>query len=108
MIKTPGGANVTPAEVEAALMAYPDVLEAYVTGIPAAEGGELVAGAVVARAGEALDGDQLRARLKGDLAVYKLPRFLWICTKADLPFLDSGKIEKRALAERIAERYVGD
>ena len=39
MIKTPGGANVTPAEVEAALMTYPDVLEAYVTGIPAEGGG---------------------------------------------------------------------
>jgi len=108
MIKTSGGANVTPAEIEAMLMSYPDVLEAYITGIPSAEGGELVVGAVVARAGEMLDAEELRARLKSDLSAYKVPRYLWICTKADLPFLDSGKIKKQALAERITGRYGGD
>ncbi len=59
MIKTAGGANVTPAEVEAALMAYADVLEAYVTGVPAPGGGQEVAAAVVPRAGESLDPDEL-------------------------------------------------
>ena len=73
MIKTAGGANVTPAEVEAALMAYADVLEAYVTGVPAPGGGQEVAAAVVPRAGESLDPDELRARLKADLAAYKVP-----------------------------------
>jgi acyl-CoA synthetase (AMP-forming)/AMP-acid ligase II len=104
MIKTPGGANVTPAEVEAALMAYPEVLEAYVTGIPAADGGQLVVGAVVPRGGHALDGDELRARLKGDLSAYKVPKHLWVCAKSDLPFLQSGKIKKQELAERLAAR----
>ncbi|MBW1883108.1 MAG: long-chain fatty acid--CoA ligase, partial [Deltaproteobacteria bacterium] len=63
---------------------------------------------VVARAGEMLDAEELRARLKSDLSAYKVPRYLWICTKADLPFLDSGKIKKQALAERITGRYGGD
>ena len=108
MIKTPGGANVTPAEVEIALMAYPDVLEAYVTGIPAADGGQLVVGAIVARGGEALDGDELRARLKDDLSAYKVPQHLWVCAKSDLPFLDSGKIKKQELAELLAARYADD
>ncbi len=105
MIKTPGGANVTPAEVEAALMAYPDVLEAYVTGIPVGDGaGQLVAGAVVARGDAVLDGDELRTRLKGDLSAYKVPKHLWVCTKGELPFLQSGKIKKQELAERLAAR----
>ena len=103
MVKTPGGANVTPAEVEAALMAYPDVLEAYVTGIPG-DGGQLVVGAVVPRTGATLDGDELRARLKQDLSAYKVPRYLWVCAKAELPFLESGKIKKQELAERLAAR----
>ncbi len=64
MIKTPGGANVAPAEVEAALMTYPDVLEAYVTGIPADDNGELVVGAVVPRGDESIDPDELRTRLE--------------------------------------------
>ena len=104
MIKTPGGANVAPAEVEAALMAYPDVLEAYVTGIPADGAGELVVGAVVPRGDATIDPDELRARLKGDLSAYKVPKQLWVCAKADLPFLDSGKIKKQELAEQLAVR----
>jgi acyl-CoA synthetase (AMP-forming)/AMP-acid ligase II len=103
MVKTPGGVNVTPAEVEAALMAFPEVLEAYVTGIPT-EGGQLVVGAVVPRGGEALDGDELRARLKGELSAYKVPKHLWVCAKSDLPFLQSGKIEKQRLAQMLAAR----
>ena len=105
MIKTPGGANVAPAEVEAALMAYPDVLEAYVTGIPAEGGGELVVGAVVPRGDAALDADELRARLKGDLSAYKVPKQLWVCAKSELPFLQSGKIKKQELAEQLATRF---
>jgi acyl-CoA synthetase (AMP-forming)/AMP-acid ligase II len=113
MIKTPGGANVAPAEVEAALMAYPDVLEAYVTGVPA-EGiatkgrGELVMGAVVARGDVVLDGDELRARLKSDLSAYKVPKHLWVVEKSALPFLDSGKIKKQELAGMLAAEFGAD
>ena len=105
MIKTPGGANVAPAEVEAALMAYPDVLEAYVTGIPADGDGELVVGAVVPRGDADLDADELRARLKGDLSAYKVPKQLWVCAKSELPFLQSGKIKKQDLADQLAARF---
>jgi acyl-CoA synthetase (AMP-forming)/AMP-acid ligase II len=113
MVKTSGGANVAPTEVEAALMAYPDVLEAYVTGIPA-EGiptkgrGELVVGAVVPRGDATIDADELRTRLKRDLSAYKVPKHLWVCTKAELPFLDSGKIKKQELAEMLAARFGAD
>jgi acyl-coenzyme A synthetase/AMP-(fatty) acid ligase len=61
MIKT-GGANVTPAEVEAVLMAYDDVSEAYVTGIPDADRGQLVAAAVVPSGGTPPDAESLRVR----------------------------------------------
>jgi acyl-CoA synthetase (AMP-forming)/AMP-acid ligase II len=82
MIKTPGGANVAPAEVEAALMAYTDVHEAYVTGIPAAGDGELVMGAVVPRGDATIDADELRARLKAELSAYKVPKQIWVCQKS--------------------------
>jgi acyl-CoA synthetase (AMP-forming)/AMP-acid ligase II len=104
MVKTAGGANVTPAEVEAALMAFPEVSEAYVTGIPG-DGGQLVVGAVVPRAGAVLDPEELRARLKGELSAYKVPKHLWVCAKSDLPFLQSGKIKKQELAELLAARF---
>jgi acyl-CoA synthetase (AMP-forming)/AMP-acid ligase II len=89
-------------------MAYPDVLEAYVTGIPAEGRGELVVGAVVPRGDATIDADELRARLKRDLSAYKVPKHLWVCTKAELPFLDSGKIKKQELAEMLAARFGAD
>ena len=46
MIKT-GGSNVSPAEVETALLELPAVREAFVFGIPAGERGEDVAAVVV-------------------------------------------------------------
>jgi acyl-CoA synthetase (AMP-forming)/AMP-acid ligase II len=103
MIKT-GGANVTPAEVEAVLMAYDDVSEAYVTGIPDADRGQLVAAAVVPSGGTPPDAESLRGRLKSDLSAFKVPRHIWVCDKAELPFTDSGKLKKPALAELLAER----
>jgi acyl-CoA synthetase (AMP-forming)/AMP-acid ligase II len=105
MIKTVGGANVAPAEIEAALMALPDVLEAYVTGIPADGGGQVVAGAVVPRGDAVLDGDALRAHLKTELSAYKVPKHLWVCAKADLPFTESGKIKKLDLADELQARF---
>jgi acyl-CoA synthetase (AMP-forming)/AMP-acid ligase II len=105
MVKTPGGANVTPSEVEAVLMGQPDVLEAYVTGIPAPDTGQLVVAAVVPRGGATVDADELRERVKVDLAAFKVPTLIWVCAKSELPFLDSGKIKKQELAARIAERF---
>jgi len=105
VIKTPGGTNVTPAELEAVLATYPDVLEAYVVGVPADGTNEWVAAAVVPRAGESLSDDDVRTRLKGDVSAYKVPRYVWICAKSDLPFADSGKIQRAELAARLATRF---
>jgi len=107
LIKTSGGVNVTPAEVEAALTALPDVLEAYVVGVPdpnGTAGTQVVAAAVVPRAGTDLDVDEVRIRLKADLSAFKVPKVIWPCTKTDLPFTDSGKIRKPALATLLANR----
>jgi acyl-CoA synthetase (AMP-forming)/AMP-acid ligase II len=89
-------------------MVYPDVLEAYVTGIPADGAGELVVGAVVPRGDATIDPDELRARLKGDLSAYKVPKHLWVCAKVDLPFLVSGKIKKQELATMLSARFGAD
>jgi acyl-CoA synthetase (AMP-forming)/AMP-acid ligase II len=103
MIKT-GGANVTPSEVETVLASYPEVLEAYVAGIPDAERGQLVAAAVVPRSGAKADPEALRAQLKRDLSAYKIPRHIWVCQKSELPFTDSGKIKKGELSALLARR----
>jgi acyl-CoA synthetase (AMP-forming)/AMP-acid ligase II len=104
MIKTGGGTNVAPAEVEAALLAIPEVLEAYVTGIPGEGGGQVVAAAVVPHDGRSVDGEEITARVKSDLSAFKVPKHLWVCAKSDLPFTDTGKIKKAALATMLAAR----
>jgi acyl-CoA synthetase (AMP-forming)/AMP-acid ligase II len=101
MIKT-AGANVTPAEVEAALVELPGVSEAYVAGIPDPERGQVVAAAVVPSAGRTVDAEDLLDRLRAELAAYKVPRHLLVCEKSSLPFTDSGKIQRRTLAELLA------
>ncbi len=69
-----------------------------------AQRGENVAAAVVLEPGAALDPQELRARVKAMLAAYKVPRHVWVCERAALPFTDSGKIDKRRLRALLEER----
>ncbi|UCE84956.1 MAG: long-chain fatty acid--CoA ligase, partial [Deltaproteobacteria bacterium] len=103
LIKT-GGANVTPREVEVVLESYPEVKEAYVVGIPDPARGQLVAAAIVPRAGSTADADAIRARLRDELSAYKVPRYVFSYRSEELPFTDSGKIDKRRLEGLLAER----
>jgi len=105
MIKS-GGANVTPSEVESALAALPEVKEAYVVGVPDSQRGENVAAAVVLEPGAALPADEVRARVKAQLAAYKVPRHVLVSAHDALPFTDSGKIDKRRLRALLEERIL--
>ena len=103
MIKT-AGANVTPREVEVELEKLPEVSSAFVVGLPDPVRGQNVAAAVVLKRGAQLDADTARARLREQLSSYKVPRDWWFAAKEDLPFTDSGKIDKKRLAALFAER----
>lgn len=96
MIKT-AGANVTPSEVESVLMGFAEVKAAFVVGVADATRGENVAAAVVPEPGASIDVAGLRARVKAQLAAYKVPRHVLVAELGALPFTDSGKIEKRKL-----------
>ena len=97
-----GGYNVYPREVEEALYANPDVLEAAVVGVPDERLGEEVAAAVVLRPGASLDAGELQAWTRERLAAYKYPRL--IAFVDELPKGPTGKILKRAI-DREALRY---
>ncbi len=99
-----GGVYVSPAEVEAALVTHPSVLEAAVVG--RADEDQLVkpAAFVVLRAGveatSALELD-LKQHVKSLLAPYKYPR--WVEFLEQLPKTATGKIQRfrlRAAASR--------
>ncbi|MDX1886604.1 class I adenylate-forming enzyme family protein [Mycolicibacterium sp. 120270] len=101
LIKTGGGTNVTPSEVELALADCDGVLEAYVVGARSADNGTIVAAAVVPKHGANLDSEELRAQLRGRLSAYKVPKFIWITDKAALPFTATGKLKKSDLAVQL-------
>jgi len=92
------GFNVYPAEVEAALMAFPAVELAAVLGQPlgaADAGNENVVAFLQLRPGHALDRDALQAHLRQHLAPYKQPQRLEVLPQ--LPMTASGKVRKRDL-----------
>jgi acyl-CoA synthetase (AMP-forming)/AMP-acid ligase II len=103
MIKT-AGANVTPREVEIVIEAQPEVRSAFVVGVPDPVRGQNVAAAVILKAGRELAWETLRERLRAELSAYKVPRHGFFYADGELPFTDSGKIDKKKLAVLLAER----
>lgn len=103
LIKTGGGTNVTPSEVERALTNCAGVLEAYVVGVQDADNGTVVAAAVVPRGESVLDGAALRTELRGILSAYKVPKYIWVAAKQDLPFTATGKVKKSELSQQLSD-----
>lgn len=92
-----GGANVYPAEVEAALLEHPGIADAAVVGLPDAEWGATVH-AVIVPAGEGgPDLAEIRAYCRDRLAPYKIPKSFK--TLATLPRDELGKLRRSALVE---------
>jgi acyl-CoA synthetase (AMP-forming)/AMP-acid ligase II len=103
MIKT-NGANVAPPEVESVLESAPDVKFAFVFGIPHPEREEEVCAVVVPGDGSIIDQDALRAHARNELSSYKVPRRIRIVAEDDVPWLPTGKPDKRTMrAKMIAD-----
>ncbi len=100
MIKS-GGANISPLEVERVLEAQPGVAIALVLGVADPHRGQAVAAVVVPDAGAELDSTELRDRTNRQLSGYKVPSRWLILQPGEVPFLPSGKPDKRALRDRF-------
>ncbi len=101
-----GGANVYPAEVEAALLEHPAVADAAVVGLPDDEWGRRVH-AVVEAADPATPPtvEQLAAHCAQRLAAYKRPKSFDVVDR--LPRSEAGKLNRTALAEQLAATAAG-
>jgi benzoate-CoA ligase len=98
------GIWVSPSEVESALVAHEDVLEAAVIGVEDENGLVKPKAFVVVKPGVAADdalAEALKAHVKGRLAPYKYPR--WIAFVDDLPKTATGKIRRHVLRAHEAE-----
>jgi long-chain acyl-CoA synthetase len=101
-----GGYNVYPREVEEALYAHPDVLEAAVLGSADERLGEEVVAVVAIRPGATTAADELQAWTKERVAAYKYPRRIVLVD--ELPKGPTGKILKRAIDRNVLQRIGGD
>jgi acyl-CoA synthetase (AMP-forming)/AMP-acid ligase II len=100
MIKT-AGANVIPREIEILLESQEEIRSAFVVGIPEPHRGEDVAAVIVLKEGRSLDSPTIKQRLKNELSSYKVPKHFFFRHIDELPFTDSGKIDKRRLVGQI-------
>ncbi|SDS94722.1 class I adenylate-forming enzyme family protein [Erythrobacter sp. HL-111] len=100
-----GGANIYPAEVEAALMADPQIVDCAVFGVPDADMGEVVQAIVEAAGGPPADPAARAAaigeRLAGLIAPNKIPR--QIAFVGRVPRLETGKVRKQELRDFHAD-----
>ena len=96
-----GGANIYPAEVEAAIDAFPGVRSSAVIGLPHPDLGNAVHAIVDAPAGD-VTVDALLVHLQERLVRYKLPRSVEFVTT---PLRDdAGKVRRKELrAQRMAK-----
>jgi acyl-CoA synthetase (AMP-forming)/AMP-acid ligase II len=96
-----GGENISPLDVEEALLAHPAVGEAAAVGLPDAEWGQRVAAAVVLRPRAAAGEDELRSFLRERLSSFKVPER--IAFLPELPHTATGKLLRRDVARLLQE-----
>jgi bile acid-coenzyme A ligase len=97
-----GGANVYPAEVEAALDGHDEVLSSAVVGLPDEDLGQRVHAIVQRREGSTLSTADLLAHVERHLARYKVPRSVEFVTT---PLRDdAGKVRRSALRDERVPR----
>jgi fatty-acyl-CoA synthase len=92
-----GGFNVYCAEVEAAIMALPEVHECAVIGVPHDLWGEAVKAVVVLRKGESLSEDQVVMHCKTRLGGVKAPKSVefW----PEIPKTPAGKTDRKTIRQ---------
>lgn len=95
-----GGENISPREIESAILTYPGIKEAKVIGLPAEVLQEMIVACIVPEEGTTISNAGLMTHLENHLAYYKLPAH--IVRMDALPVNASGKIMLGELKEQAA------
>jgi acyl-CoA synthetase (AMP-forming)/AMP-acid ligase II len=95
-----GGENIAPAEIEHVLMAHPAVRDAVCFGVADAKYGELVAAAVTLVADAPVK--ELIDHCRESLAAFKVPSRIDVL--AEIPRTPTGKVQRRRVAEFVAQQ----
>jgi fatty-acyl-CoA synthase len=92
-----GGENVYPREVEEFLYTHPAVEDVQVIGVPDARYGEELCAWVRVRRGQELTEDELKAYCAGQIAHFKVPRYVRFTD--EFPMTVTGKVQKFKMRE---------
>jgi fatty-acyl-CoA synthase len=108
MIKT-SGANVSPQEVEEALLGHPEIDWVAVVGVPDRATGEMVVACVVPRSGAVLSEESVRDFLRGRISSYKIPRrVIFFSNSREIPLTASNKVSVKAAQDLVTARLAAD
>ena len=94
-----GGENISPSEIEDVLMTHAAIADAAAVAIPSTEWGETVGAAVVLKANQSVEADELRALVRKELRSSRVPEV--ILFEEELPYNETGKLLRRVLKERF-------
>ena len=92
-----GGENIYPREVEEFFYGHPKVGDVQVIGVPDVKYGEELCAWIRLRDGETATADELRDYCRGQIAGYKIPRYIRFST--EFPMTVTGKIQKFRMRE---------
>jgi fatty-acyl-CoA synthase len=87
-----GGENVYPREIEEFLYSHPKVQDVQVIGVPDEKYGEEIVAWVKLREGQAATEDEIRDFCRGQIAHYKIPRYVRFVD--GFPMTVTGKVQK--------------
>ncbi len=93
-----GGENVYPREIEEFLYSHPKVQDVQVIGVPDARYGEEICAWIRLREGESATPEEIREFCKGQIAHYKIPRYVEFVEA--FPMTITGKIQKFVMREQ--------
>ncbi|XP_035527420.1 medium-chain acyl-CoA ligase ACSF2, mitochondrial [Morone saxatilis] len=97
-----GGENIYPAEIEQFLHTHPKVKEAQVVGVKDFRMGEEVCACIKLADGENCTAEEIKAYCKGQIAHFKIPRYVLFVTS--YPLTITGKIQKNKLREEAEKQ----
>jgi acyl-CoA synthetase (AMP-forming)/AMP-acid ligase II len=101
-----GGAKVSPADIDAALLAHPRIVDAVTFSVPDPVLGEAIAAAIVPRDGIELTPEEIVEFLSGRIAPFKIPRDIIFVEPKHIPRTANGKaLRNHPALQRLSPRY---
>jgi len=94
-----GGENIYPREIEEYLYRHPKVQDVQVVGLPDKKYGEELCAWVITKPGQTLTEGEIRSFCAGQIAHYKVPRYIEFVT--EFPMTVTGKIQKFKIREAM-------